>query len=113
MNASERAAQIRASRQPAPIPVPGTDDYTAYRGGLRPSQPTKRQPVMTVPQLDLLPECPVTGSRFATHRDWIEALWETGVLNTVDIAEIIGSKTTEAYVCGVLSELREARHAQA
>ena len=95
------------------IPVPGTDDYTAYRGSfiVTPLRETPRRPVMTVPPLDLLPECPVTGSRFATHRDWIEALFETGVLDTVDIAEIIGGKTTEAYVCGVLirdGELRES-----
>jgi len=94
------------------IPVPGTPDYTAYRGSLRPSisAPEVVPPsVMTVPPLDLLPECPVTGSRFATHRDWIEALWQTGVLDTVDIAEIIGGRTTEAYVCFVLAGLQEAR----
>ncbi len=94
-----------------PIPVPGTPDYTAYRGSFiaTPLREPSRQPVMTVPPLDLLPECPVTGSRFATHREWVEALWETGVLDTVDIAEIIGGKTTEAYVCRVLAKLREVR----
>jgi len=97
-------------------PYPGTPDYTAYRGSLRPSISAPEAvspPVMTVPALDLLPECPVTGSRFATHRDWIEALWQTGVLDTVDIAEIIGGKTTEAYVCRVVARRRRLRHAQA
>lgn len=108
MNASEKAAATRAARQP--IPFPGTSDYTAYRGSFIAIQRREppRRPIMIVPSLDLLPECPITGSRFATHRDWIEALWQVGVLDTVDIAEIIGGKTTEAYVCGILSKRREA-----
>lgn len=49
------------------IPVPGTPDYTAYRGSFiaTPLRCPARRAVMSVPPLDLLPECPITGSRFA------------------------------------------------
>jgi len=85
MNASEKAAAIRAARHP--IPVPGTPDYTAYRGSLLPS---KSAPVAEQPS-----------EEDDRRTDMVFDLWQTGVQDTVDISEATG-------FCRLLHELREA-----
>jgi len=91
VNASEKAAATRAARQP--IPVPGTPDYTAYRGSLRPSTPALEPETVAEPNDD-------------RRTEMVFDLWQTGVQDTVDISEATGF--SEADVCSLLHELREA-----
>ena len=112
---ADRTARLRAQRlgQPAPmIPAVGTKAYLHYRGSMRPAASAPAQPVrpmrevtpasIAIPSLDLAPECPITGNRYANKVEWIQALWATGILDTVSIAEIVGHRTTEAEVCRAL-----------